>query len=128
MEAPSEKILCPICARENPLDADFCVDCGAPVSDTCNVDPYHHIFSLGLCYRKAASGKPKLIALIGMWAIFLPGILLYPLILIARTEPTPYFALGFLFQTFMWVVGILVLYKVTSNYLSKRPGVSTEAR
>jgi hypothetical protein len=127
MEPPSETLVCGVCAHENPLDAYFCVECGTPISATCNLNPYHRIFSEGHLYRKAAMGRPRLIAVLGMWAIFLPGLLIFPLGLLQQVLSPEGPAYGYLLGGFAWIVGIVILYRVTANYRKKRALESSSA-
>ncbi len=117
MDELSETIICAACSYENPLGADFCEECGSPVSATANLDPIHLIRSQGLLYRKAALGRPKLIALIGMWILLLPGIVMIPVLVLATGLSGQIIWFYPVFEMLMWVVGVVILFRATANFL-----------
>ena len=69
------KHLCKSCAALNYPDADFCVKCGAPLSPYSTVGPFESIFAQGFVYRKAAENPRRFIVVLGIWLLFLPGLL-----------------------------------------------------
>lgn len=77
-DAP-ESVLCPHCAATNLSAADFCHRCGAPLSVIATTDPLRSTISEGFLYREATQGTPKLIVVVGIWLIFLPGIASLPI-------------------------------------------------
>jgi hypothetical protein len=56
---------CPGCGRSNAVDADFCIDCRAPLSSHATTDPVLSTFARGYAARRALSDAPHPIILIG---------------------------------------------------------------
>jgi len=70
-----EKPLCISCLHPNAEEAHFCEKCGAPLDSYASTAPFEQIFAQGHAFRAATEGRPRLIVVIGIWLIFLPGVL-----------------------------------------------------
>jgi len=80
----------------------------------------HTIQAEGFLFRKALSGRPKLVVLVGVWIIFFPvlagGIYTAVRLILNQT--------GFVYFFFFWVtvgfiyIAAVVLYRITKNYLT----------
>ncbi len=110
-------ILCPNCAAANVPEADFCARCRAPLSTMSTIDPLRSTLAEGFVYRQAVEGTSKPIVLVGIWLIFLPGMVVGLLQTINAPERSA-FGLG------RWAVvsalGVGVLYRTTASFLRKR--------
>ena len=96
----SESQLCLNCMVPNSPLANFCYDCGAPLSSFAATGPMESIMAEGHLYRKAVETPRSWIVIAGVWMIFgmmlfsgalplfieterrLPGVLLHSAILI----------------------------------------------
>ena len=108
-------VVCPKCLCNNLPTAAFCSECGAPIGMVSTIDPIQQIQAEGFAYRSAVDSPPKLIIVIGMWAIFFPGVLLP--IFVVPALPIPLIQL--LFYTALFFISIIVIYRVTKNYITK---------
>jgi len=70
IQEADEKQLCTSCTIPNEVNANFCVNCGAPLSSYANIAPFERLFSEGFIYRQAAQNPRKLIVVLGVWLIF----------------------------------------------------------
>src|ERR1043165_7459595 len=117
------QITCPSCQALIDAHETFCGECGAPISTTATLDPVASIRAQGFLLRKASDGPPKPIVLIGIWALFLPALVVsaYMAVYLITQEH------GLSSFVFFWVfVGIAyisfrVLFQVTKNYISPPP-------
>jgi hypothetical protein len=108
--------VCPSCFAPVEDDFDYCPNCEAPLSQFSTVDPLKTIRSEGEMFRRGVRA-PSILIVVGMWIIFLPGLLVAFMMLTeagdARIPVTV--AVGLMF----WFYGS-ILYKVTSRYLEVR--------
>ena len=123
--AISPEILCPTCLHANAPRADFCSQCGAPLSMMATIDPIKSTLSEGFGYRQAVNGPPKLVVVIGIWLIFLPGFATTLLFLLKTEQPPGYMASGL--SVAYWCFGIVVVYRSTANYFRKRAAAAAIA-
>ena len=80
--------LCPGClAPVEPHDA-FCKMCGQPLTSAATTLPMERIRSFGEITRRGAE-RPKTIALIGIWLIFGPPVLILLIMTVAFPSPAP---------------------------------------
>jgi uncharacterized membrane protein YvbJ len=70
----AETILCTSCIHPNHPHTAFCKNCGAPLGIISTIGPFEQAFAEGFAYRRSVEGSPRLIILIGIWLIFLPGV------------------------------------------------------
>ena len=68
--AEEDRLICPHCARPIGRFDHFCPSCRGPVTAHASIDPLGQVYAAGHGYRRATSGRPKLIVLLGMWLIF----------------------------------------------------------
>ncbi|MBP7088597.1 MAG: hypothetical protein KBB01_04785 [Candidatus Omnitrophica bacterium] len=106
--------LCPACLTKIEPNVDFCKKCGRPLGNWVTYDPINRIHSVGWLYRRLASGPVPLIALIGVWLIFGPTLLIG----IAYMKSGESF--GIIIGVLLILVSGIILYRVTRNYLSHR--------
>jgi hypothetical protein len=66
--------LCLSCLHPNGEEAHFCVKCGAPLDSYAATAPFEQIYAEGHAFRSATQGKPSLIVVLGIWILFLPGV------------------------------------------------------
>ncbi|HKR00351.1 MAG TPA: zinc ribbon domain-containing protein [Pyrinomonadaceae bacterium] len=115
-----ETLTCPSCLTVNQHSAGFCKECGAPIGAVSTLDPMQTIQSEGFLFRKAVTGRPKPIVLLGIWILNLPafavslGVAIY-LLLNKRGWADFIFFWGAVAISFITFV---ILYKVTRNYLT----------
>ena len=117
-----ETVICMSCSAPNSRSEAFCRECGAQILITSALDPMQAIKAEGELLHKALEGKPRLIAVVGTWILFLPVLaasIWGAINLTLNTRGTT----GFFF---FWVlVGLsficfVALYRVTRNYLINR--------
>lgn len=145
----ARQMLCTNCGQANSRFATYCRQCNMPIGQYAATDPWHHIFIEGHGYRTAARKPASLSWVIAMWLIFFPGLLglgfgayhsivdgggwfgrnLYGIQVIpgqvAESDPlSPAWLgaeiIGSLLGLGLLVVYLLILLRVTSNYL-RRP-------
>jgi len=75
MNQEQEEPLCISCLHPNVEEAHFCEKCGAPLDSYASTAPFEQIYAQGHVFRAATEGKPRLIVVLGVWLICLPGIL-----------------------------------------------------
>jgi hypothetical protein len=75
MPIPGERApVCLNCLSPNDPLAAYCSNCGMPIGMFAATDPIRQIHSQGWGYRKAVSGPPRRLVLVGMWVIFGPAL------------------------------------------------------
>jgi len=129
-EAQPEQILCPSCLKANAAAADFCSECGAPLSALSVIGPWERIQAAGFAYREAVSGPPKPIILLGVWLLFFPGVLASAFWIGHLLPPPtddrwgPLGTVALLVGSCAICAGILI--RATTNYFKKRTAPETE--
>ena len=121
----TEIIVCTSCLHENDERRDFCEECGLPISTTASFTPIGSILSEGNGYRNAASNPSKPIIIIGIYLIFLPGLLAILAVtpsLIEDKAPLGVFAILGLFGA----GSFLMLFKTTKNYVKNKSNQKRE--
>ena len=120
-----EGTVCPACAAFIGSNEVFCPSCRAPISLLSNTDPLQRIQTEGFLYGKAVEAKPKLIVLIGVWALFLPAAFICAMwALLVVSEGIGSGVVGFMF---FWVAVaatlffLVIIYRVTKNYIKFEP-------
>lgn len=113
-------LICPTCGEDQDRKADFCSRCDAPVGRFTTLDPLKAIHAAGALMRKSATARTGRIALIGTWALF--GSLLVGAAAVAAALPAGTHAIGYLRPTAIGLLCLLVLARVTGNYVKNRPG------
>jgi hypothetical protein len=132
-EAPAEEeqMLCPCCFHHNDPDITFCQDCGAPLGFIAFLGPLEQVYSEGFAYRRATTGPPSWIVLVGIWVIFFPPFLALGFVVV-----------GFPFSQQWWTespVGLLIIlcgcavsgamiYQTTRNFVTKIRQLKAETR
>ena len=117
------EVVCPTCLLANDCEAAFCAACGAPIGMVTTLDPIQRIHAEGFAYRSAVDGPPKLIIVLGVWAIMVP--LMLQGVLLAWL-PHQYgdhgqgSVLKYLYGLFWFLAGMIIIIRTTRNYLSKR--------
>ncbi len=72
---PGEVMHCPHCLAVMPPAAHFCTLCGMPLTAHAMIGPMEQVWAFGWFINRLLSGRPSLLAVIGTWAIGLPGVL-----------------------------------------------------
>jgi len=115
------KQLCLGCLFPNEPMANFCAQCGAPLTSYAATGPFEHLFAEGHTYRQAAERPRKLIVVLGIWLIFgglgLSGIMLLFLDLPRVRVNNGIF--GILMGAFLLAVSVAIIWKTTHNYLTR---------
>jgi len=116
--------ICPCClARLGNIHLlHFCGECGAPIGGLAAINPFESIFARGYVYRAAAERPCKLLTVVGIWLLFLPGAF-YCLILLSG----PGFGFEDLSILAFFAIEISLVVRVTHNYWKKRRGISYPA-
>lgn len=111
--------VCPSCFSPIEDYFDYCPNCDVPLSQFSTADPLKTIRSEGEMFRRGVKG-PSLLVVIGMWLIFLPGLLIAFMVLgeVGNSRIYVTAAVGIMF----WFYGS-ILFKVTSRYLKAKQRV-----
>ena len=117
---PAGDVVCVSCSDANEAAADFCGRCGAPVGRFTTLDPYKTIYAEGWLFRKAASSRIRPIVLVGMWALL--GFPVAVTILVVVYRPDGVASFRFLSSLGISVLYLLVLTRVTRNFIRNRRG------
>lgn len=122
-----ESLACPTCLHANAPAADFCKNCGAPLSALSTVGPWESVRAQGFAFRQAVSGSPSWIVVAGTWLIFGPGIVVNLIAILSYGTGGN--------KVITWIVGgaIIVLqaallFRVTRNYLQKKEALNRPVR
>jgi len=126
--------LCPGCFAENDPDADFCRQCGRPMSAMATVDPLRRVQSHGYWWRGAVHGKVRPIIFWGTWLSMGPALLISVAAAIwmvhGLSEGTARGSLSDFLQLFLFVglaiVLCVLLGTMTRNYLAKTADAEDE--
>ncbi len=129
--ADDAALVCPSCLTESTSPGDFCTHCGAPLGATTTLDPLKSVYATGWMYRRAASGRPARIKLLGMWLIFGPalfigvaGLLRVRDLRSATISDLFILALVLAFLT----INVLILHRTTWSYFRGRRGARRSNR
>ena len=110
-------IPCLSCLAPNGESDLFCDKCGASLI-TSTLDPMRTIQIQGFLLRKATSGTPAFITLLGVWVIFLPWLMGSVLAMFNvdfhETGVSPF--IFFLIFLGLTLVALKILFMVTRNY------------
>jgi hypothetical protein len=118
--------LCPDCWTANDPANHFCEQCGAPLTSHASIDPLGRVYAAGHVYRKTVDRPPSRFAVVGMWILFLPGILLvwWPFVLTdSSTSIYSEFGVanivGLALAAGVACLYVCILWRVTSRYLRR---------
>lgn len=115
--------VCPHCMEPVSELDNFCPKCLGPITAHASIGPMEQVFSYGRMCQRAMSGKPKFVAVLGMWLIFGPQISLIVLVLaLAASGRIDSDGLVWDLIKIALIIGLLVLYsailwKVTRRYV-----------
>jgi hypothetical protein len=143
-----DELVCPRCftpfepsGHSSQPTSHMCLNCGGPISGVALWDPISRIWGEGFGYRQITrvGSEPKLAHVIGVWIIFVPGMLsslgyflsfsklVLDYLVVSRPSfaPSPFELLanilGLLLMTFVFAIQIAIVRRVTLNYLRKKP-------
>ena len=120
-ESSLERQLCISCLAPNLPDAHFCVSCGAPLDSYSATAPFERILAQGYGFRSAVTGRPRLVVVVGMWILFFPGVLTFILRLGFVLFCRPPLSLEDLVIVLYAFAGVVLIFRVTKNYLTIPP-------
>lgn len=106
----------------NDASDNSCQNCRAPLGETNGLDPVQSIRDEGFLLRRAASGQPKIIVVLGTWILFLPwiiGTVALEITIIANWDGLPSY-IFFLAGIALFLFAVILLYTVTKNYRKAR--------
>jgi hypothetical protein len=123
--SPEAGVVCPACLEINPPRADYCAKCAAPLNSLVAFNPFDQTLVEGFGYRRAVDGPPSKIILIGIWILFAPSFLIIPLLFSDLQRGIGSLGIfGFICQhAFLAAyapLSIVMLYRTTANFISKR--------
>lgn len=125
-ESLEEGVVCTACVEVNPPRTDYCFKCGAPLNSLVAFNPFDQTLVEGFAYRRAVEGPPSKIILVGMWLLFAPGLFAllinFRLDLPSISSASDFFAWLFehAFLGCYYLISVVILYRTTANYFSKR--------
>jgi hypothetical protein len=112
-----EKQLCLNCLSPNSPVANFCGDCGAPLSSYAATGPIESIFAEGHVYRKAVSEPKNVVVLVGVWLLFAPTVAFGLMPLFRENEAAwPGAAMALLLVP----ISVAIIWKTTRRYFSRK--------
>jgi hypothetical protein len=113
-----ERQLCLNCLSPNSPLANFCADCGAPLSSYAATGPLERVFAEGHVYRRAVAEPKSLLVVIGVWVLFgmtvTAGIM--PFLLTPDDAGVP----GLLMALLLVPISVAVIWKTTRRYTSRK--------
>jgi hypothetical protein len=116
-----ERQLCTSCTTPNVTNANFCINCGAPLSSYANIAPFERLFSEGFIYRQAAENPRKLIVVVGVWLMFglggMGGLIIIGLGQGSGSWPA---IIADLFGGGVVLFSVVMIWKCTRNYLTRK--------
>ena len=118
--------LCPGCMAENDPAADFCQECGQPLSSMAATDPLRRTLSVGHWYRTAASGHVPPIVFWTTWLLLIPtgsflmGAVLESFFGFGPELPIHLYILRLLICGGLLAAYVALLYRMTANYRAYR--------
>jgi hypothetical protein len=112
-----EKQLCLNCLSPNSPQANFCSDCGAPLSSYAATGPLEHIFAQGHVYRRAVAELRSILVVIGIWLVFAPSAA-WALMPLMEGDQTG--VLGFVTPLLFTPISLLILWKTTRHYFAQK--------
>ena len=113
------------CLTPNDASENFCQNCHAAIGDINSLDPVQSIRDEGFLLRKAASGQPRLIVVVGTWILFLPAVIAaiaLEISVISNWDGWLSYII-FLVTLAVLIMAVLMLYHVTKNYRKARDEV-----
>jgi hypothetical protein len=116
----AEDIVCPGCGDAADASSDFCATCGAPLGRFTTLDPMKAIDAQGWLFRRSARARIRPIVLVGMWTLL--GVPAAGLGVAAFLHPRQIPTAPFLTSAAVSVLYLLVLVRVTRNFMRNRPG------
>ena len=129
-EIDAGPVVCPHCLAGNAEGRDFCHRCVTPLTAHAEIDPMGQIYAQGDAFRKAVSGPPKKIVMVGMWLIFGPALMTVIAFLYGTTsdllregrngidvKTASAAALVFIASTAGSLLYVLILFRLTRNYV-----------
>jgi hypothetical protein len=111
-----ESVLCPKCLLSNEPWVDFCANCGAPLGMMATIDPLKQTLAEGFAYRQAIDGPPSRIIVLGIWMVFLPGLLTLPITVAQGGRDAEALAMPALY----FLLSAVIIWQVTANFIRKR--------
>ena len=98
---------CLTCLSEQLPAADFCPQCGAPVSSYSVLTPFEATRAEGFVLVQAAAKPRSLVILIGLWLIYgAVGIVGFSLLVVGCTNSLLLCAFG---AVFLWISGSMIV-------------------
>ena len=117
-----EKQLCLSCLSPNSPVANFCADCGAPLSSYAATGPLERVFAEGHLYRQAVAEPKSILVVIGVWLLFGMTAAAGIVPLFDRSEAgLP----GYLMALLLVPICVVMIWKTTARYLSRKAALRT---
>ena len=118
-----ESALCIRCLHPNDPERHFCDKCGAPLDSYANTAPFEQTLAQGHAFRGAMTQRPRLIVVIGIWAICAPcviAVVASAFVMIPAAIEHPVMWVMEVFLIFLGVLSALLIYFPTRQYLTAR--------
>ncbi len=117
----NDKQLCLGCLAPNSSLANFCGDCGAPLTGYAATGPFERVLAEGHLYREAIQRPRSWIVVAGVWLLFAPmagaGILA---VLTMPQKP------DMVWGGFLTAFSVVVLWKTTRRFAANRSAKRSE--
>jgi hypothetical protein len=118
-----QRQLCVSCLFPNDPMANFCTECGAPLSSYAATGPFESLFAEGHLYRRAVEQPHRFVVVLGIWILFGTAALMGLAVLLAwHAFDTHEIALAVVNVA----LSIIIVVKTTRNYLN-RPRTSEQS-
>jgi len=119
---PDAYLICPVCAALNRRAEEICDQCGAPFGAVPNDNPPRLVQPQTSLWGKEIYLPPRFIVLIGLWALFLPALVVsvcFALLFITHRDGLVEFV-SFWSSVAIATLSFTILYRVTKNYFVVR--------
>ena len=124
---PEGQELCVSCLSPNEPGTIFCAKCGAPLSSIAAMAPFLNIHAEGFIYRNAAERPRSLVVVLGVWLLFIcMGGAGAAMMFTAGSDLNPETVQFLLIGPFLFLASIVIIWRTTSNYLSRPPIADTD--
>lgn len=123
MDGAVENALCIRCLHPNDPERHFCDKCGAPLDSYANTAPFEQTLAQGHAFRGAMTERPRLIVVVGVWAICAPcvvAVVAQAFVGIPAAIENPVMWVFEVFVIFLGVLSALLIYFPTRHYLAAR--------
>jgi len=123
---------CPHCLEEVAEHSHFCTACGMPITSHSTIGPMEQVWALGWLVNRLLSQRPTTFAVVGVWFLALPSLVMFmglPIALaLAVTNGSVGEAMIGLISMVIAGCYVLLAVRVTLSYLRRRTHIDRDPR